>query len=194
MILIGVVLLIIGAGAGAVAFVGARGQTSRTELSAFGFSREVAPLEILIIGALAALLFCIGWAVVAASLRRRARRRREDRERERVAGIQREAEGARVDHERRFDEAGLRDEDFRRREDELDARHQSLDAREQEIARLESAYKEKVTPSVADVVTGRAAGRVSEGTAAWTDSPAPAEPGPDATRPLPSTESPHRDT
>jgi hypothetical protein len=61
----------------------------------------------------------------------------------------------------------MRDEDFRRRDDELAILARELDAREKEVQRLEGAYREQVSPSVADVVTGRAEGRVSEGTAEW---------------------------
>lgn len=191
MILLGLILLIVGAGVGTVAFLGVRGETSTVTLSAFGFSRAAQPLEIFVIGVVAALLLCLGWALVAAALRRRSRARREEREQERIRTVEREAETVRVEHERRLEEAGLRDEDFQRREDEIDRRRGDLDrrggdldAREAEVARLEAAYREKVGPSVADVVTGRAEGRVSDGSAHWNDPTAPAA----ETRPLPRTE------
>lgn len=180
MFVLGVTLLILGGGLGSAAFVGARGETTTIPLRAFGFSRDVAPLELFVIGTAAALVFCIGWALVATALRRRARIRREDHERERIAQLQRQIESQRADHQREIESqrieyeshlerAGLRDEDLRRRDDELSERNRHLAAMEREATRLEVALKEQVSPSVADVVTGRARGRVSEGSAEWTD-------------------------
>ena len=111
--------------------------------------------------------WAIRWNLFAAAARRRARIRREQREEERLAELERNAETDRAEQERRFEEASLRDEDLRRRENHLDAWAKELDAREAEVARLEESYKERVGPSVADVVTGRAEGSVSEGTAHW---------------------------
>ena len=85
----------------------------------------------------------------------------------RLADLERTAEADRVEQERRFEEASLQDEDLRSRESRLDEWAEELDAREREVARLEDAYKQRVDPSVADVVTGRAEGSVSEGTAHW---------------------------
>lgn len=191
MFVLGIVLLILGGGLGSAAFIGARGETVTIPLRAFGFSRDATPLELFVIGAAAALMFCIGWALVAAALRRRARIRREDHERERIAQLQhqieseranheREIESERADHEREtqaqraeyeshLERAALRDEDLRRRDDELSERSRHLEAQEHAVNRLEVAYKEQVRPSVADVVTGRARGQVSQGTAEWTD-------------------------
>lgn len=167
MVLLGIILLLLGAGLGAATFLGVRDETGTVHLEALGFSRESTPLELVALGAIAMLLLALGWALVAASARRRARIRREERERERLADLERTAEADRVEQERRFEEASLRDEDLRGREHRLDAWAEQLDAREREVARLEQAYQERVGPSVADVVTGRAEGSVSEGTAHW---------------------------
>jgi hypothetical protein len=167
MALLGIILLLLGAGLGTAAFLGVRDETGTVQLEALGFSRASEPLELVAIGAIAMLLFALGWSLIAAGARRRARIRRDEREAERLADLERTAEADRLEQERRFEEASLRDEDLRSRENRLDGWAQELDAREQEVARLEQAYRERVGPSVADVVTGRAEGSVSEGTAHW---------------------------
>lgn len=167
MVLVGIILLLLGAGLGTAVFLGARDATGTIPIEALGFSRDAHPLELVVLGAVAMLLLALGWALVAGAARRRARIRRDEREVERLAELERTAEADRIEQERRFEEASLRDEDLRGRESRLDAWAQELDARESEVARLEEAYKERVGPSVADVVTGRAEGSVSEGTAHW---------------------------
>jgi hypothetical protein len=169
MALLGVILLLIGVGAGVIAYLATRDATGTTAISAFGFSRNVTPHELLIYGAVAMLLFALGWALISAAARRRARLRREEKERARRTEMEDDAEAARLDHERRLSDAGQRDEDLRRRDSELAARHEGLDAREAELSRREHEWRERQGPSVADVVTGRAHGSVREGTASWSD-------------------------
>jgi membrane protein implicated in regulation of membrane protease activity len=169
MALIGVILLLIGAGAAVVTYIGAQAAGGTIALSALGFSRTVSPLELAIYAGVAVLLIALGWALLSAAARRRVRARREQKESARIAEVEEKAETARLDHERRFEEAGLRDEDLRRREDELTTRHETLDSRESELARREAEWRERQGPSVADVVTGRAEGNVHQGTASWTD-------------------------
>src|SRR6478752_7258492 len=69
MALLGVVLLLLGIGAGATAFVAARSTASTLTVTAFGFSRNVTALELVLYGAIALLLFALGWALLAASAR-----------------------------------------------------------------------------------------------------------------------------
>lgn len=170
MVLLGLVLLLVGAGLGTAAFLGVRDETATVSLEALGFSRDAQPLELLLLGAAAMFLVALGWALMAAAARRRARLRRDQREAERLAELERVAESDRAEQERRFEDASLRDEDLRQRESHLDAWAKELDAREREVARLEEARRQQVSPSVADVVTGRAEGSVSEGTAQWSQS------------------------
>lgn len=174
MALLGVVLLLLGAGAGVVTYLASHAAAGTIAVTALGFTRNATALELAVYGAVTVLLVALGWALVAAAARRRARQRRELKETERVETIRREAETARVEQERRFEEASLRDEDLRRRENELTARHEGLDTRESELstrdaelARREAEWREREGPSVADVVTGRAEGSVHEGTATW---------------------------
>jgi hypothetical protein len=167
MALLGVILLLAGIGAGVFSYVGTHGASGTTAVTAFGFSREATPLELVAYGAIAVLLFAVGWALLAASARRRARMRREQREGARVTELEDRMESDRLEHDRRLEEAGLQEQDLRRREAELAARHEGLDQREAELTRREADWRERQGPSVADVVTGRATGRVSDGTATW---------------------------
>lgn len=181
MTLLGLVLIIAGAALGVLAVAATTGQAGTITVSALGFSREAHALELVIVGAAATLLICLGWALVSAAMRRRARVRREDRERERLAEVERAAEDERVEHERRMAEAGASQEALTRRAAELDERHGELDAREQELARREVEWRDRQGPSVADVVTGRAQGSVTDGTAQWSD--ATTRPAPEAAAP-----------
>lgn len=169
MALLGVILLLIGAGAGVVTYLATHAAAGTVAVSAFGFTRNATPLELAIYGAVAVLLFALGWAMISAAARRRVRVRREEKESARLTEMEENAEAARRDHEHRLQESGLRDEDLRRRESELAARHEGLDTREAELSRREAEWREREGPSVADVVTGRAEGNVHEGTASWTD-------------------------
>ncbi|WP_028785324.1 hypothetical protein [Terracoccus sp. 273MFTsu3.1] len=171
MALLGVILLLVGAGVGVVAYLATHAAAGTVAVTAFGFTRNATPLELVVYGAAAVLLFALGWAMVSAAARRRARLRREEKEATRVTELEENAEAARLDHERRLEEAGLRDEDLRRRESELAARHEGLDTHEAELSRREAEWREREGPSVADVVTGRADGSVNEGTASWADEP-----------------------
>lgn len=164
MILLGLILLLAGVGAATLAFMATSGQPGTIEVEALGFTRQVSALELVVLGAAATLLVCLGWAAVAASTRRRARLRREERDHERLAEVERAAESERAEFDRRLAEGGARDEDLNRREDELYAR-------EQELARREAEWRDREGPSVADVVTGRAEGSVADGTAQWAAPP-----------------------
>jgi membrane protein implicated in regulation of membrane protease activity len=169
MALIGVILLLIGAGAAVVTYIGAQAAGGTIALTALGFTRTVSPLELAAYAAIAVLLIALGWALLSSAARRRARARREDQVSSRLAEVEEKAETARIDSERRIEEAGLRDEDLRRRESQLNTRDEELGSREAELSRREAEWRERQGPSVADVVTGRAEGNVHEGTASWTD-------------------------
>lgn len=169
MILLGLILLVLGVALGLVAYLAATPSTQTIELTEFGFTRASGPLELLIIGAVAMLLVWLGWSAMSVTMRRRARLRREEREQERYAELERTHEEYRTETDRRFEEARLRDQDFVRREEQIQTRQAEIDLREDELARRETAWRDREGPSVADVVTGRAEGRVSDGTAQWVD-------------------------
>ena len=151
MALLGVILLLLGAGAGVVAYLATRGQAGTVAVTAFGFSRNATPVELMLYGAVTVLLFALGWALLSAAARRRVRQRREEKSEARVTELEEKTEDVRRHHERRLDEAGLRDEDLRRREDELAARHEGLNTREAELDRREAEWREREGRSVADV-------------------------------------------
>ncbi|MEW1952664.1 hypothetical protein [Terrabacter sp. NPDC080008] len=174
MALLGVILLLLGAAVGVLAYVATHAATTTVAITALGLTRDASPFELVLYGAAAMLLLALGWSALSAAVRRRARLRREEKERARVAEIEQDAENTRREHEQRLQDAGLRDEDLRRRENELAARHEGLDTREselthreEEISLREAELREREQPSVADVVTGRAHGNVHEGTASW---------------------------
>lgn len=182
MVLLGLILMLLGVGLGAAAVLASRDATGTVALSVWGFTRDAHPLELILLGIAAMLLFALGWAAVSASARRRARIRRDEREADRIATAESAAESARLEHERRLEEAGLRDEDLRgreehltRREEDLRAWSDELDARERELSRAEADARRDRGPTVADVVTGRAQGNVAAGTARWGDEPAPTQ-------------------
>lgn len=195
MILLGIVVLLIGVGAGAVTYLATAGRNGTIAVEALGFTRTASAIELASYGLVAALAFCLGWALIAAGLRRRGRVKRDDRERARIDELERRAGADRAESERRFEDAGRRDEDLRRRDDDLgrrekevSLRHDRLDAREQQVSRGEQAltrrqqeFEEQLKPSVADVVAGRATGNVHDGTAEWVV-PAPVPPASAETR------------
>lgn len=202
MILLGIVVLLIGVGAGAVTYLATGGRSGTIAVEALGFTRTASAIELAAYGLVAALVFCLGWALIAAGLRRRGRVKRDERERERVDALERRAAADRADSDRRFEEAGRRDEDLSRRDseigrrerevsvrhDRLDAREQQLSRDEQQLTRRQEEFEERLKPSVADVVAGRAAGSVHDGTAEWVV-PTPAYPAAAETREISTTAS-----
>lgn len=147
MILLGIILLLLGVGVGVVAYLATLGRAGTISVEAFGFTRDASAIELAIYGAAAVLLFSLGWALISAALRRRSRAKRTQRENARVAELEGRTEEERVGHERRWQDAGMRDEDLTRRERELSARHDGLDAREQDLARRESELRGRQGPS-----------------------------------------------
>ncbi len=174
MIVLGLILLVLGALGCVAVYSGTRGATVTIPLDINGFTRDVSALELAIATAAAVLLLALGWAAVAHSVRRRSRRRREDREQEHVAELERAASDQRATHERQLRDAGARNEDLEQREatlstraSELETRTSELEARDSELTRREAEWRDRQGPSVADVVTGRAEGRVADGSAHW---------------------------
>ncbi len=78
MALLGVILMLVGAGAGVVTYLATHAAAGTIAVSAFGFTRNATALELVVYGAVAVLLFALGWALVSAAARRRVRVRREE--------------------------------------------------------------------------------------------------------------------
>ncbi len=91
MILLGLILIVLAIGAGAVLFIAASALTQTFDLEAYGFTVGFQPLNLLLAGAGCMLLLWFGWAILVSSSRRRSRRRREAREADRLANEERVA-------------------------------------------------------------------------------------------------------
>lgn len=107
MVLLGVVLVLLAAGAGVLLFVGTARLTDTVDISILGGTLSLPPLTLLITGMVVITLFWLGWALMRAGLRRGKRRRLQAKDA--VAT----AEARRV-------------EDGRRMQDEFDARERAL--------------------------------------------------------------------
>lgn len=89
MILLGLILIVLAIGAGAVLIIAASPLHQTITLDAYGFSVGFKPLNLLLAGAGCMLLLWFGWSILLNSSRRRSRRRREAREADRLANEER---------------------------------------------------------------------------------------------------------
>ena len=133
MILLGLIVMLAGAGLGAATVLASRGAVEAVTLSVFGFTRETGPLELLAVGTLSGFATCLGLALLVGALRGRAHARREEELEDRIDEL--------VDiHEDELDrvrkavaEAKLKDADFARREEAMKERAAQIEAREREL-------------------------------------------------------------
>jgi uncharacterized membrane protein len=135
MIVLGVLLVVLAAVAGALLFVGTASLTDGVDVDILGTTLSLPPLTLLLTGAVVITVFWLGWALLRTGVRRGARRRRDARE------AARRAEQERADAERRaHEQLAAREaelaEERRRREEETAALRQEADARvaEQHVA------------------------------------------------------------
>ena len=127
MILLGLILIVVAAGAGTLLFLAAQQATDPIRLEALGVSANVTPLALLIAGAAVVVLLWLGLLMVRGSIRRKARRRREAKELQRQAELDAEA---RREAEARRDEEARRGEEARREaEGRRDMERRESDAR-----------------------------------------------------------------
>jgi membrane protein implicated in regulation of membrane protease activity len=89
MILLGILLVAIALGGGALLFVGTSGLESTITVPVLGASVNLPPLALFVAGAVAVLLLWMGWALLRGGARRSARQRREAKENARLAEEQR---------------------------------------------------------------------------------------------------------
>ena len=120
MVLLGVVLILLAAGAGVLLFLGTAQITDTVDITMPGGTLSLPPLTLLITGMVLISVFWLGWAMLRGGLRRGKRRRVEAKE---AAAA---AEARRVEDERRMQEefaARERElvEERRRREEETAA-------------------------------------------------------------------------
>lgn len=85
MIILGLLLLLVAVGAGAVIYVGTADMHGQIHMAVLGFSIGLTPLALAVAGATIVLLLWLGFAVLRFGARRNARKRRDAKERGRVA-------------------------------------------------------------------------------------------------------------
>jgi len=127
MVLLGVILVLLAAGAGVLLFLGTAQITDTVDITILGGTLSLPPLTLLITGMVLITIFWLGWAMLRGGLRRGKRRRVEAKE---AAAA---AEARRAEEERRMqDEFAARErqlvEERREREQEtaaLRAEHDS---------------------------------------------------------------------
>ena len=119
MVLLGVVLVLLAAGAGVLLILGTAQLTDTVDMTILGGTLSVPPLTLLVTGMVLISLFWLGWAMLRGGLRRGKRRRVEAKE---AAAA---AEARRLDDERRMqDEFAARERELaeeRRRREEAEA-------------------------------------------------------------------------
>lgn len=124
MVLLGVILVLLAAGAGVLLFIGTAQITDTVDITILGGTLSLPPLTLLITGMVLISVFWLGWAMLRGGLRRGKRRRVEAKE---AAAA---AEARRLEEERRMqDEFAARErqlvEDRRRRDEETALRAQT---------------------------------------------------------------------
>jgi hypothetical protein len=107
MVLLGVVLVLLAAGAGVLLFAGTAQLEDTVDVELLGGTVSLPPLALLVTGMVVISLFWLGWAVLRAGLRHNKRRRVQAKEDAAAA------EARRVEEERRM-------------QDELDSREKQL--------------------------------------------------------------------
>ncbi len=143
MVLIGLLVVLLAAGAGVLLYFGAESLTSTSTLEAAGLQATLTPLQLLITGAVVLLVLVLGLGMVRASVKRRRRPAREAKEAQRQAELE---EQIRSDERGRAEETHaaaleerdrLHDEDLQTRLEERDQLHRDeLQAKLDEHDRL----------------------------------------------------------
>ena len=142
MVLLGVILVLLAAGAGVLLFIGTEQITDTVDITILGGTLSLPPLALLITGMVLITLFWLGWAMLRGGLRRGKRRRVDAKE---AAAA---AEARRVEDERR-----MQDEFAARERQLVEERRQ----REQETATLRAQTDTTHTDNGEAVADGRSA-------------------------------------
>ena len=120
MVLLGVVLILLAAGAGVLLFLGTAQITDTVDITMPGGTLSLPPLTLLITGMVLISVFWLGWAMLRGGLRRGKRRRVEAKEAAAAAEARRVEDERRMQEEFAARERELADE-RRRREEETAA-------------------------------------------------------------------------
>ena len=133
MVLLGVVLVLLAAGAGVLLFAGTAQLTDTVDVELLGGTLSLPPLALLITGMVVISLFWLGWAVLRGGLRHNKRRRAQAKESAAAA-----KEHAAAAEERRIAEE-------KRLQSELTTRDEQL-AEERHLREAETAALRQQTP------------------------------------------------
>lgn len=180
MILLGLTLLLVGAGVSTITFLATSNQTERIHISASGFARDASALELSLLGAAAAFILCAGWAYIAAAARRRARLRREDEEDDRLDELERNHAEVLAEKDRQLDQAAQRELDLSHQLRELQVREAELQIRARELSVRETQWQDRLGNFDTDVSmprlegawdTAGREGREPAESSAWDDTP-----------------------
>ncbi len=144
MILLGLLLLLLGAGIGTITYLAASSQSERIHIAASGFSRDASALELVLLGAGTALILAVGWACIAAWLRRQARLRREDAEDERLDELDRVHAEALAEKDRQLAQAAQREQELSHQVRELTVRESELEIRARELSLRETQWQDRI--------------------------------------------------
>jgi hypothetical protein len=147
-IVLGLILVLLSLGAGAILFLATDSIDKQTQMELAGYSWGMTPLAMLITGAIVMLLLWLGLALIRGSVKRRRRPAREAKEAERQAKIE---ESIRADERARAEEQHqsalaerdrVRDEEFQSRLAERDReREREFAIRQQEAEEQARAFE-----------------------------------------------------
>lgn len=101
MVLLGVLLVAVALGGGALLFYGTSSLDDTITIPLLGGNIELPPLALFIAGIVSTLLLWIGWSLLRAGARRSARQRREAKENARLAEDQRRQNAEQLEQARR---------------------------------------------------------------------------------------------
>jgi hypothetical protein len=178
--LLGLLLLLLGGGIGTITYLAASSQSERIHISAYGFARDASALELVLLGAGTAFLIAVGWAYVAASMRKRARLRQEDEEDDRLDELERTHTEVLAEKDRQLDQAAQRELDLTHQLRELTVREAELEIRTRQLSLRETQWQDRVGSFDTDVSmprlenswdTGGREGRAPGESQTWDDTP-----------------------
>jgi hypothetical protein len=156
--LLGLLLLLLGAGIGTITYLAASSQSERIHISAYGFARDASAIELVLLGAGTAFILAVGWAYVAASMRRRARLRIEDEEDDRLDELERTHAEVLAEKDRQLEQSAQRELDLSHQLRELQVREAELQIRARELSLRETQWQDRVGTFDTDVSMQRLEG------------------------------------
>lgn len=123
MVLLGLILVLLAAGAGVLLFAGTARLTDTVDIEILGGTLSLPALTLLVTGMVVITVFWLGWATMRAGLRRGKRKRVEAKEAAAAAEARRVADGQRMNEQMAARDREIADE-RRRREEETAALRQ----------------------------------------------------------------------